>query len=100
MSSKNGTLKIKVDRIAVAITSHGKSKLLRVPKLHHGTGDNMANVVFDEIVDWNLTNVIIGMCCDTTNSNTGWKLGAATTLQTKYLREQLIFFPCRHIFSK
>lgn len=55
----------------------------------------MANVVFDEISKWNLTNVV-GMCTDTTNSDTGWKLGASTLLQKLNLKEQLIFFPCRH----
>ncbi|KAJ6634641.1 hypothetical protein Bhyg_13217 [Pseudolycoriella hygida] len=91
----DGTVKKKVDRIAVAATSSGNSKLLGIPKVNGGTGDNIAKVVFEEITDWNLTRVI-GICFDTTKSNTGGKIGAASLLQKKYLKQQILHFPCRH----
>lgn len=40
-----GTVKRKVDRIAVALTSYGKSKVLGIPKVDKGTGDNIGGVV-------------------------------------------------------
>lgn len=87
--------KKKVDRIAITVTSNKKSKLLGIPKIENGTGLRMAESVFDEITKWELTNVV-GMCTDTTNSNTGWKMGACTRLQRDFLKEELIYFPCRH----
>ncbi|KAJ6642887.1 hypothetical protein Bhyg_07843 [Pseudolycoriella hygida] len=90
-----GTVKTKVDRIAVAVTSNGNSKLLGIPKGDRGTGENMANIMHKEILKWKLTNVV-GLCADTTSSNTGWKSGASALLQGKYLNDQKIFFPCRH----
>ncbi|KAJ6647754.1 hypothetical protein Bhyg_02977 [Pseudolycoriella hygida] len=90
-----GTVKTKVDRIAVAVISNGNSKLLGIPKGDRGTGENMANIMHKEILIWKLTNVV-GLCADTTSSNTGWKSGASALLQGKYLNDQKIFFPCRH----
>lgn len=95
MTRNIGTIKRKVDYIAVTVTSNGISKLLGVPKVDEGTGDKMAEVVFDELSKWKMTK-IIGMCTDTTNSNTGWKSGAAAMLQAKYLKTQLLYFTCRH----
>lgn len=43
-----------------------------------------------------LTNVI-GMCStDITSSNTGWNIGACTLLQSNFVKEELIYFPCRN----
>ena len=61
-------------RLSVLISGPDKTQLLGVPKLHHGTGNNTAKAVYEEISDWNLTNKVVGMCFDTKASNTGLKM--------------------------
>ena len=75
----------KTDRIAVIITdsecSEKKEKLLAINKVDSSTGVNQANVVLDALCDWKLQNNIVGMCFDTTASNTGIHSGAAVILE-------------------
>lgn len=56
----------------------------------------MAKVVHDHLVDWEAAEKVVGMCFDTTASNTGCKKGASQWLQKKYLKKKLLNFACRH----
>lgn len=69
--------------------------MLGVPKIDSGTGQAQANAVFKSLCDWNLESHIIGMCFDTTSSNTGLKSGACTLLEEK-LGRTLLNLACRH----
>jgi hypothetical protein len=70
-------------------------KLLGVPKLESGTGENQANCTFELIIEWNAAKNIFAMGFDTTSSNTGVHAGAATLLEAK-LDKKLLYLACRH----
>lgn len=72
MNPNKGLVKRKVDRIAVAVSGNGDSKLLGIPKVDKGTGLKMAYAVYKELQNWEITKIVVGMCSDTTSSNTGW----------------------------
>lgn len=84
-----------VDRLAVLVTSGEVEQLLGVPPLEHSTGKEQALAVYETLIDWNLENRIIGLCCDTTASNVGYLNGAASILQQQ-LERDILYFPCRH----
>lgn len=96
MNPDYASKKYKVDRIAVAVSENGENKLLGIPRIETGTGFEMARVVFDEIEKWEIRKNVIGLCCDTTASNTGNKNGAASLLQSEFFDADLLIFPCRH----
>lgn len=95
MNVDNGLKKIKVDRIAIAVSGNGMNKMLGVPKIVKGSGIEMARVVNDELEKWEVAEAVVGMCYDTTSSNTGKCNGACVALETR-LNTELIRFPCRH----
>lgn len=84
-----------VDRLAVLVSGEGVMKLLGVPKLTRGTGEEQANAIFQLLNEWNIVNRVNFMCFDTTASNTGIKRGACTILQQKIGRN-LLGLACRH----
>ena len=90
------------DRLAVLASSliDGKTKLLSIPKLPSGTGQITADAVFEIVKSWDLdTHVIdthvIGMCFDTTASNTGRIHGACVLLE-QLIGRNLLWMACRH----
>lgn len=85
----------KVDRIAIIASYEGTSKFLGAPKVPAGTGENMAKVVHEALIKWDIVNKVSAMGFDTTTSNTGQNIGACTLLQNK-LDRKLIQFACRH----
>lgn len=85
----------KVDRIAVLVSYNGTSKFLGSPKIESSSGANIADVVYQRLEQWNLTNQVKGLSYDTTAANTGIYAGAAVLLQKKIGRK-LIHLPCRH----
>lgn len=85
----------KVDRLAIIVSGEDTSKLLKVPKLHSGTGSEMAQAVYDCLQEWNITEQVQGFSFDTTASNTGKDNGACALLQKKLDRNAL-HFACRH----
>ena len=76
---------------------YGKNteKLLGVPKLTKGTGAAMAEATVSALKDWNLKEKIVGMCFETTSSNTGIHTGACTLIE-KQLHKNLMYLACRH----
>jgi len=85
----------KVNRLPILVSMMGKTKLLEIPKIPTGTGQDEAQAVYNVIRKWGLENLVQGMCFDTTSSNTGRLSGACITLE-QLLGRPLLHFACRH----
>lgn len=85
----------KIERLSILVSGNGCEKLLGVPKLTAGTGENTSKAVFDTMKQWNITNQVRAMSFDTTASNTGAKKGACALLEAKAGRN-LLWLACRH----
>lgn len=85
----------KAERIAILVSYNGTSKFLGAPKVPSATGENIAAAVHKILVEWNICDRVVGMCFDTTSSNTGPKNGAILHLQN-HIDRKLINFACRH----
>ena len=89
---------VNVDWLPVLLSSlvDGTTKLLGVPKLAlPGSGRAAADAVHEHIKSWKCESMVIGMCLDTTASNTG-KLNGACTLLEKAMGHNLLWMACRH----
>ncbi|KAK0066876.1 DNA repair protein RAD51 3, partial [Biomphalaria pfeifferi] len=73
----------KEDRIAIIVTGRTTEKLLAIPKVVQGTGEQIAKAAAETITDWELTNSIAGMSFDTTAANTGHLNGTCVLLEQK-----------------
>jgi hypothetical protein len=91
--------KQKVDRVAVIVTGGGNEKLLAVPEISRGTGQEQADACLRILDDWQLRSHVRGLVFDTTASNTGLSIGACTLLD-KSLGSNLVWIPCRHHVSE
>jgi len=91
---KDLTEKQHVDRLPILVTGLGVHKLLGVPKLVGGTGENTAAAVYGALDDWGVTHRVQGMCFDTTSSNKGHRTGACILLEQKFDRD-LFHLACR-----
>lgn len=60
-----------VDRIAVVLTGQSVSQLLGVPKLPSGTGKAIADIIYQQIQKWDVTESVKAFAFDTTSVNTG-----------------------------
>lgn len=85
----------KVERLPVTISHSEGEQLLGAPKMDAGTGGNIAQVVYELLLHWNVTDQVVAACFDTTASNTGIRNGAAVLLEQK-LERSLLYLPCRH----
>lgn len=85
----------KIDRLPIVVSGGGQEKLLAVPKLASGTGENSAKAIFTTLQEWNIVDKVQGMCFDTTSVNSGQSKGACALLEEMFGRE-LLWFPCRH----
>ncbi|KAG0711860.1 hypothetical protein GWK47_019706 [Chionoecetes opilio] len=81
--------------LPILVSGDGIQKLLMVPKLAAGTGVLTGQAVYDAAKEWDLVDNIIGMCFDTTVSNTGLKEGACVHIM-KHVKRNLLHFACRH----
>jgi hypothetical protein len=88
---------VKVDRLPVLMTSavDGSTKLLGVPALPSGTGRDTSQAVINQLQSWNCDSLVVGMCFDTTASNTGRLNGACKLLEVNVGRA-LLWLACRH----
>lgn len=89
------TGKSKVDRLPVLVSGTDISQLLSVPKLPSGTGDEQAKAVVNSLRNWQIEDMVQGMCFDTTSSNTGRNKGACVKIE-QLLGRDLLHFACRH----
>jgi len=87
----------KVDRLPVLVSSlvTRDTKLLGVPKLASGSGQAAVDAVFELLKSWQSDTVVVGMCFDSTASNTGRTNGACTLLE-KAVGRNLLWMACRH----
>lgn len=85
----------RIERLPILISCNGQEKLLAVPALPDGCGSTQAEEIYNTICEWGLNNSVKALCCDTTNSNLGWKNGAAVILERKFGKD-LLYLPCRH----
>ena len=72
----------KEDRVAIIVTGLTSEKLLAIPKVALGTGEQVAKVASETISHWNLENEIVGMSFDTT-ANMGHRSGACILLEQR-----------------
>lgn len=94
-NTTNGSAKQLVDRLPVICTGKGVCQVLGIPKLDTGTGQVTADAVYEIVDEWGLWPYVIGLCFDTTRSNTGSIRGAVTLLGHRFLSPKLTF-ECRH----
>ena len=85
----------KEDRVAVVVTGINGEKLLGIPKIAQGTGEQIAAVTYTTLLEWDLHNQVAGISFDTTASNTGLSNGSCMLLEQK-LQKELLWFACRH----
>jgi hypothetical protein len=84
-----------VDRIAVLVTGNGIEKLLAVPKIGRGTGEEQAAACLKVLDDWNIRHKVRGLVFDTTSSNTGIHRGACFIIE-RAIGQELVNIGCRH----
>ena len=83
------------DRIAIDVTGRNLEKTLGIVKISSGTGLARAKATFQLLTIWNVANYIVGMCFDTTASNTGSKNGGCISPE-KLMKKNILYFACRH----
>jgi hypothetical protein len=84
-----------VDRLSIIASGYNVEQLLGVPVLNSGKGECQAAAVIKCINEWKIKHTVIGMCFDSTASNTG-RLARAAHLIEKRLSKELLCLPCRH----
>ena len=85
----------KAERLPFLVSGDGIQKWLMVPKLAVGTGVLTGQAVYDAAKEWDLVENIMGMCFDTTASNTGLNEGACIHIM-KHVKRNLLQFAFRH----
>ena len=92
---KDDVLNEKFDRVPIIAKYLNGEKLLNAPALPDGKGLTQAQAIYETLMNYNLTDSVVAICCDTTSSNLGRSNGAAVILEG--LRDKdLLFLPCRH----
>src|SRR6218665_4132695 len=73
----------------------GNDKLLSIPTLAAGTGEQESNAVYNQLKLWRQSDKVVAMSVDTTAGNTGRLKGACTILELKLCRK-LLWLACCH----
>lgn len=94
-NSSSADQKSNVDRVAVAVTGCEVNKILGITKTAAGTGRAQATATSQLLTLWEVAEDTVGMCFDTTASNTGAQNGACVLLEQQ-LGKKLLYFACRH----
>lgn len=74
---------------------HVGGKLLAAPTVSDGTGLSQAEATITALEQWNCEDCVVGLCYDTTASNTGKVKGAVKRLE-EMLDKKLLRLECRH----
>ena len=85
----------KVDCLGILVTGENTEKLLGVTKISKGTGEAMTEATIASLAEWGIKEQVIGMCFDTTSSNTGINSGACTLIEM-LLQKELLYWACHH----
>lgn len=83
------------ERLAIVVSKGNHEQLLGVPALESSSGISQAEAVIDSLEKWGIREKIVGMCFDTTASNTGRIKGTCTIIE-KILCKNLLHLACRH----
>lgn len=70
-------------------------KLLGIPVIPDSTGVAQHLAVVDLLEDWGILKNVIGLCFDTTASNTGRLKGSATLIEST-VGHSVLWLACRH----
>lgn len=84
-----------VERIAVVVAGIDIEKIVTVAKAENGKGFVAADIVYENLEEWNVLQWIVASCTDTTGSNTGHTNGAVVLFE-KLMKKNLLYFACRH----
>lgn len=63
--------------------------------LDNHRAETIANKIISIITEYELQDRIIGMVCDTENTNTGWLNGVCVRIE-EFLKKDLLYILCRH----
>lgn len=63
--------------------------------IENGMADTLSNELWNCAIEYNLLNRIIGLICDTENTNTGFHAGTCVKFETK-IEKELLRLCCRH----
>ena len=83
-----------------------EGKVLVIPSLKDvdgnsvSTGKNQYEACIDMIEKWNIRDVIVAMCFDTTSTNTGCHKGTCKRIESDYLGRKIFWMGCRHHISE
>jgi len=82
--------------LAILVTGVDPNKFLAAAKLIDGSGEEQANAVLKHLDAGNkYSERVVGMCFDTTRTNTGAQKGACARIE-RALGRDLFHFACRH----
>lgn len=85
----------KEKRLAIVLHSNQLHIGLEISTIPNGSADSISDVLQSSIIKHNLSARIIGLVCDTENTNTGFLGGACAKLENKIIKE-LLRLCCRH----
>jgi hypothetical protein len=94
-STNSDNSKCNVDRIAVSVTGINLEKILGIVKAQSGTGLAQSKATFQLLTIWEVVGDVVGMCFDTTASNTGARNGTCVLLE-QLMNRNVLYFACRH----
>ena len=89
---------LKAEHICVYISGANAqkvTKLLGVPDVTSGTGNQQKEVVTEMLIKWTIFEQMTGIVYDTTSSNTGSDKGACKLLED-YLERAILWLACSH----
>lgn len=84
-----------VERIAVVVTGIETEKIVTVARAENGKGFVAADIVYENLEQWNVLQSIIASCTDTTMANTGHTNGSVVLFE-ELIEKNLLYFACRH----
>ena len=89
--------KLKNERIAVVVTGPDLEgeQVLGVVVASSSKGKDQEKAVYELLQEWEVTERVVALCCDTTASNTGKWNGACVRLQ-KTLKSTMLNLLCNH----
>ena len=84
------------ERCCTLVSSPGLEKeiLLGGPKLKSAAGHHQVEGVLGLLEDWEVTERVFSVCCDSTAAQTG-KYNGAMTLLSQHLDQPIVWFVCR-----
>lgn len=85
----------KVERLAVVVSGADIQKIITIAKTKDGSGLVISDTVYEHVAGWNILDKIIGICTDTTITNTGTTNGSVALFQL-LLKRNVLYFACRH----